>query len=116
MSQLGLDVKLYREIIFRPRTFDLPSRSFAHGTSQQNRDYICKEGKWSKDKKKETNLQETFEEDGEMPIERKGARFEEVVVFKEIRSASLDTHPSYKTRNFYFLLNTFKDNYVPIFQ
>ena len=46
----------------------------AKGTSQQNRDYIRKEGKWEKDKKKETNLPETFEEMGECPIERQGAR------------------------------------------
>lgn len=46
----------------------------ANGTSQQNRDYIRKEGKWAKDKKKETNLPDTFEEYGEMPIERQGSR------------------------------------------
>jgi hypothetical protein len=45
-----------------------------NGTSQQNRDYVRKEGKWEKDKKKETNLIDTFEEFGEMPIERQGAR------------------------------------------
>lgn len=46
----------------------------ANGTAQQNRDYIRKEGKWAKDKKKETNLPETFEEFGELPIERPGHR------------------------------------------
>lgn len=46
----------------------------ANGTHQQNRDYIRKEGKWEKDKKKETNQIETFEEFGEMPIERQGYR------------------------------------------
>jgi hypothetical protein len=46
----------------------------ANGTSQQNRDYIFKEGKWAKDKKKETNLSETHEEYGEMPVERQGSR------------------------------------------
>lgn len=46
----------------------------ANGTSHQNRDYIRKEGKWEKDKKKETNLIDTFEEFGEMPIERPGTR------------------------------------------
>jgi len=45
-----------------------------NGTSQQSLDYIKKEGKWEKDKKKETNLSETFEEYGELPIERPGAR------------------------------------------
>jgi len=46
----------------------------ANGTAQQNRDYIKKEGKWEKDKKKETNLAETFEEFGECPVERPGRR------------------------------------------
>lgn len=46
----------------------------AKGTSQQNRDYVFKEGKWEKDKKFETHLAETREEYGEMPVERQGAR------------------------------------------
>jgi len=46
----------------------------ARGTSQENRDYIFKEGKWEKDKKQETNLQDTHEEWGELPVERQGAR------------------------------------------
>lgn len=46
----------------------------AYGTSIQNREYIFKEGKWLDDKKKETNLQETHEEWGEIPPERQGAR------------------------------------------
>jgi len=45
-----------------------------NGTSQQNRDYIFKEGKWEKDKKKETHLSDTREEYGQMPVERQGAR------------------------------------------
>lgn len=47
----------------------------AYGSSSQNRDYIFKEGeKWSKDKKRETNLPDTHEEWGEMPTERQGER------------------------------------------
>ncbi len=42
------------------------------GTSQQNRDYIRKEGAYLGSEKKETNLAETFEEYGTMPIERQG--------------------------------------------
>lgn len=44
----------------------------ARGTSEQNRDYIFKTGKYSKDKS--TKLPDTQEEFGEMPIERQGAR------------------------------------------
>lgn len=44
------------------------------GTAQENRDYICKEGKHAAGRKKETNLPETFEESGECPVERPGRR------------------------------------------
>lgn len=42
----------------------------AKGTHKENRDYIRKEGKWADDKKKETNLPDTFEESGELPPEK----------------------------------------------
>lgn len=47
---------------------------FCKGTCQQNRDYIRKEGKYLHDPKTATNLKDTFEEFGEMPIERQGTR------------------------------------------
>lgn len=47
---------------------------FQKGTCQQNVDYIKKEGKWEKDKKKETNFPDTFFEWGEMPVEQQGKR------------------------------------------
>ena len=46
----------------------------AKGTAQQNMEYITKTGKWEKDKKRETSVDGTFEEFGEMPIERQGKR------------------------------------------
>ena len=46
----------------------------AHGTSEQNHDYIAKSGKWENDKKHGTSIPGTFQESGEMPIERQGAR------------------------------------------
>ncbi len=46
----------------------------AKGTSQQNRDYISKEGKWANDKKHGTRIAGTFEEWGEIPVERQGVR------------------------------------------
>ena len=80
---------------FPPAHFEL-----AHGTSQQNRDYVRKEGKWLKDKKKETNLPETFEEQGEMPIERKGARNDLADLYDQIRSGKtnaeiLESNPEF---------------------
>ena len=46
----------------------------AKGTAQQNYEYVTKTGKWENDKKKETSVDGTFEEDGELPIERQGQR------------------------------------------
>lgn len=42
-----------------------------NGTSQQNRDYVRKEGKYEDSDKKETNHIETFEEFGELPKDKK---------------------------------------------
>lgn len=46
----------------------------AKGTSQENKDYVFKEGKWLHDDKGETNNRESHEEGGEMPVERQGKR------------------------------------------
>lgn len=45
----------------------------ARGTCQENRDYIRKEGKYLDSDKKETNLIDTFEKFGDMPIEKIGS-------------------------------------------
>lgn len=42
------------------------------GTSEDNRAYIQKSGKWALTKKNETSVEGTFEESGDLPIERKG--------------------------------------------
>lgn len=58
----------------------------AYGTSAQNRDYVFKEGdKWAHDKKKETNLTDTHEEWGEMPVERQGARNDYAELYEMIQ-------------------------------
>ena len=58
----------------------------ANGTHKQNRDYVFKEGKWEKDKKKETNLADTHEEFGEMPVERQGQRNDLIDLYDMIKS------------------------------
>lgn len=54
--------------------FDGGHFEMAKGTAQQNRDYVAKVGKWLNDHKHETSVQGTFEEFGELPIERQGKR------------------------------------------
>lgn len=46
----------------------------ARGTCQQNMEYVSKSGKWEKDRKHETCVDGTFEQYGEMPVERQGRR------------------------------------------
>lgn len=46
----------------------------AKGNSVQVRDYILKSAKWSDTDKKETSIEGSFKEVGEMPIERQGKR------------------------------------------
>ena len=58
----------------------------AHGTSEQNRDYIAKTGKWENDKKHGTSIAGTFEEYGEIPIERQGARNDLANLYDLIKS------------------------------
>lgn len=46
----------------------------ARGTALENMQYVSKTGKWEKDKKSDTKVDGTFEEFGEMPVERQGCR------------------------------------------
>ena len=47
---------------------------YCRGTTQENRDYIRKDGKYKGTDKEETNLHNTFEECGECPREEQGKR------------------------------------------
>lgn len=69
-------LKLENAIRFSTLSKKLPKINFlmAEGTSRQNRDYVKKEGKYSEDPKKASNLPETFEEWGECPEEQPGRR------------------------------------------
>lgn len=64
----------------------------ARGSSQENRDYIRKEGAYADSKKKETNHIETFEEYGKMPLD-KAAKNETVSqqVLQMIQDGCTDT-------------------------
>lgn len=58
----------------------------AKGSSEQNRDYITKTGKYSS--KGETSIPGTFEEYGELPIERPGARNDLADLYDLIKSGA----------------------------
>lgn len=57
----------------------------AYGTSTENREYVFKEGKWLKDAKRGTNLENTHEEYGKMPMERQGARNDLVNLYEMLQ-------------------------------
>lgn len=59
---------------------------FCRGTTKENRDYIRKEGKYKGSTKEETNLPETFEESGDMPLERQGQRNDLIDLYDMIKS------------------------------
>ena len=56
------------------KRFDGGHFEMAKGTSQQNKEYVSKTGKWLNDRKHETCVDGTFEEFGECPVERQGCR------------------------------------------
>lgn len=56
------------------KRFDGGHFEMAKGTAKENMEYVSKTGKWLKDKKHETSVPDTFEEFGELPMERQGKR------------------------------------------
>ena len=56
------------------KRFDGGHFEMAKGTALQNKEYVSKTGKWEYDKKHETSVPDTYEEWGEMPVERQGSR------------------------------------------
>ncbi|GHV40107.1 hypothetical protein FACS189490_04810 [Clostridia bacterium] len=64
----------------------------ARGTSEQNKNYIFKEGtKWENDEKGETNLRETHYEYGLIPNERQGARSDLILIYEKIKDGASNT-------------------------
>ena len=60
----------------------------ANGTSQDNRNYILKSGKWENTKKAETSVEGSFEEWGEMPVERQGFGSIETAIIELIQDGA----------------------------
>ena len=85
------------------KRFDGGHFEMAQGTPQQNRDYVFKEGKWKGTAKEETNLPDTHEEYGELPLERQGARNDLADLYDMIKSGMstfeiLENAPQYITQ------------------
>lgn len=76
----------------------------ANGSSKENRDYIRKEGKHETSEKKETNLIDTFEEYGEMPLDKSAKNMkvsEQVLQMLEDDCSNVEiikAFPSYTTK------------------
>lgn len=72
----------------------------ARGTSEENREYIRKSGKWQDDEKHETSMPDTFEEYGEIPEEHQGERSDLAYLLELIRAGNsnyeiIDMVPDY---------------------
>lgn len=57
----------------------------AQGSSEENRAYVQKSGKWATDEKADTSVIGTFEEWGELPAEQQGARTDLAILYEYIK-------------------------------
>ncbi len=67
------------------KRFDGGHFEMAKGTALENKEYVSKSGKWEHDKKHETQVPDTFEEWGDMPVERQGSRNDLADVYSMIK-------------------------------
>lgn len=72
------------------KLFPFVHRDIAHGTSQENKDYVFKQGKWLNTEKETTNIKDSHEEWGDMPIERPGARNDLADLYDMIKDGYTD--------------------------
>lgn len=77
----------------------------ARGTSEQNRDYVFKNGKYEKDKGS-TKLLDTQEEHGEMPLERQGARNDLADLYDMIKDGMSDYEILEENPNYILQIDT----------
>lgn len=84
-DEIGLEDQTYHTHLFiygksgirfstLKKVFPMAHMDMAKGTCKQNMEYVTKSGKWLNDKKNDTRVDGTFEEFGELPAERQGAR------------------------------------------
>lgn len=85
------------------RLFPSAHIDFCRGTTQDNRDYIRKEGSYAGTLKEETNLKDTFEEFGDCPEEKQGARNDLTELYAMIKDGLtdyeiLENNPNYMNK------------------
>ena len=95
-DEIGLETKTLQTHIFivlkSPSRFSRIKKQFpdAHieqvrGSAKENRDYIAKSGKWTKDEKADTSIEGSFEESGPLPEEPgQGARTDIAELYSKI--------------------------------
>ena len=100
-DEIGLETKTFHTHVYMAcssavrfsvlqKRFPSAHIDFCQGTSQQNRDYVFKSGKWANTEKEDTNIKESHEEWGEMPIERQGARNDIADLYDMIKDGMTD--------------------------
>lgn len=57
----------------------------AQGSSEENRAYVQKSGKWAEREKAETSIPGTFEEWGELPVEHQGERTDLAILYQLVK-------------------------------
>lgn len=72
----------------------------AEGTAAECRAYVQKSGKWAESDKAETSIPGTFEERGELPIERQGERTDLALLYQMIKDGMsnyeiMEANPDY---------------------
>lgn len=95
---------LYRQNAMRfsqlKKLFPAAHIDYCRGTAAENRAYCRKEGKYAGSLKEETNLKDTFEESGDMPLERQGQRNDLIDLYDMIKAGLsnyeiLEDNPQY---------------------
>ena len=91
----------------RPKRFSTINKRFpeshidrAEGTAAECRAYVQKSGKWADNDKAETTIAGTFEEWGELPIERQGERTDLALLYQMIKDGMsnyeiMEANPDY---------------------
>ena len=77
-------------------------RDIAKGTCVENREYVTKTGKWANTDKAETSVNGTFEEWGEIPIERQGQRSDIDDLYQMIKDGMSDYEILEQSPNYLF--------------